>query len=59
MLIIFISAHAEEQQKLTQEYQEYQRKLEQQKEDYRKEHPDAVSPLNFQFYNYKFRTNIF
>ncbi|KAK4884644.1 hypothetical protein RN001_000915 [Aquatica leii] len=32
---------SEEQQKLTQEYQEYQRKLEQQKEDYRKEHPDA------------------
>ncbi|VVD01410.1 unnamed protein product [Leptidea sinapis] len=32
----------DEQQKLSQEYQEYQKKLEQQKEDYRKEHPDEV-----------------
>ncbi|XP_075988232.1 lectin, mannose binding protein ergic53 isoform X2 [Anticarsia gemmatalis] len=33
---------ADEQQKLSQEYQEYQKKLEQQKEEYRKEHPDEV-----------------
>lgn len=33
---------ADEQQKLSQEYQDYQKKLEQQKEDYRKEHPDEV-----------------
>ncbi|XP_022115341.2 protein ERGIC-53 isoform X1 [Pieris rapae] len=32
----------DEQQKLSQEYQEYQKKLEQQKEDYRKEHPDEM-----------------
>ena len=32
----------EEQQKLTQEYQDYQKKLEQQKAEYRKEHPDEV-----------------
>ncbi|KAH9632849.1 hypothetical protein HF086_013636 [Spodoptera exigua] len=31
---------SDEQQKLSQEYQEYQKKLEQQKEEYRKEHPD-------------------
>lgn len=34
----------EEQQKLTQEYQDYQRKLEQQKTEYRKEHPEAQHP---------------
>lgn len=33
----------DEQQKLSQEYQEYQKKLEQQKTEYRKEHPDEVS----------------
>lgn len=33
---------ADEQQKLSQEYQEYQKKLEQQKEEYRKEHPDEA-----------------
>lgn len=32
----------DEQQKLSQEYQEYQRKVEQQKEEYLKEHPDHV-----------------
>ncbi|CAK1549084.1 unnamed protein product [Leptosia nina] len=32
----------DEQQKLSQEYQEYQKKLEQQKEEYRKEHPDEM-----------------
>lgn len=31
-----------EQQKLSQEYQEYQKKLDQKKEEYRKEHPDEV-----------------
>lgn len=31
-----------EQEKLSQEYQEYQKKLEQQKIDYRKEHPDEA-----------------
>jgi mannose-binding lectin 1 len=34
----------EEQQKLTQEYQDYQKKLEQQKAEYRKEHPDEKEP---------------
>jgi lectin, mannose-binding 1 len=33
---------ADEQQKLSQEYQQYQQKLEQQKDQYRKEHPDEV-----------------
>lgn len=30
----------DEQQKLSQEYQDYQRKLEQKKEEYRKDHPE-------------------
>ncbi|XP_053621298.1 protein ERGIC-53 [Plodia interpunctella] len=33
---------SDEQQKLSQEYQEYQKKLELQKEEYRKEHPDEM-----------------
>lgn len=39
----------DEQQKLSQEYQEYQKKLEQQKEDYRKEHPDEVRDKDGEF----------
>ncbi|XP_048001965.1 protein ERGIC-53 [Leguminivora glycinivorella] len=39
----------DEQQKLSQEYQEYQRKLDQQKEDYRKEHPDEVRDKEGEF----------
>lgn len=39
----------DEQQKLSQEYQEYQKKLEQQKEDYRKEHPDEVRDKEGEF----------
>ncbi|XP_039747820.1 protein ERGIC-53 [Pararge aegeria] len=38
-----------DQQKLSQEYQEYQKKLEQQKEDYRKEHPDEVRDKEGEF----------
>ncbi|CAB3237400.1 unnamed protein product [Arctia plantaginis] len=40
---------ADEQQKLSQEYQEYQKKLDQQKEDYRKEHPDEVRDKDGEF----------
>ncbi|PZC73637.1 hypothetical protein B5X24_HaOG209011 [Helicoverpa armigera] len=40
---------SDEQQKLSQEYQEYQKKLEQQKEDYRKEHPDEVRDKDGEF----------
>ncbi|KPI96370.1 PREDICTED: protein ERGIC-53 [Papilio xuthus] len=39
----------DEQQKLSQEYQEYQKKLEQQKTDYRKEHPDEVRDKDGEF----------
>ncbi|CAH2084301.1 unnamed protein product [Euphydryas editha] len=38
---------SDEQQKLSQEYQQYQQKLEQQKEDYRKEHPDEAPKDEF------------
>ncbi|XP_023935300.1 protein ERGIC-53 [Bicyclus anynana] len=38
-----------DQQKLSQEYQEYQKKLEQQKEEYRKEHPDEVRDKEGEF----------
>ncbi|XP_060808757.1 protein ERGIC-53 [Amyelois transitella] len=40
---------SDEQQKLSQEYQEYQKKLDQQKEDYRKEHPDEVRDKEGEF----------
>nr|XP_026483712.1 protein ERGIC-53 [Vanessa tameamea] len=39
----------DEQQKLSQEYQQYQQKLEQQKEEYRKEHPDEVRDKDGEF----------
>ncbi|KAI8441716.1 hypothetical protein MSG28_015246 [Choristoneura fumiferana] len=38
-----------EQQKLSQEYQDYQKKLDQQKEDYRKDHPDEVRDKDGEF----------
>jgi mannose-binding lectin 1 len=37
-----------DQDKLSQEYQEYQKKLEQQKEEYQKEHPDQKKEDNFE-----------
>ncbi|XP_059058959.1 protein ERGIC-53 [Achroia grisella] len=40
---------SDEQQKLSQEYQEYQKKLEQQKEEYRKEHPDEARDKEGEF----------
>ncbi|KAM3956239.1 lectin, mannose binding protein ergic53 [Aphomia sociella] len=39
----------DEQQKLSQEYQEYQKKLEQQKEEYKKEHPDEMRDKDGEF----------
>ncbi|KAL4712209.1 hypothetical protein ACJJTC_011070 [Scirpophaga incertulas] len=40
---------ADEQQKLSQEYQQYQQKLEQQKDQYRKDHPDEVRDKEGEF----------
>lgn len=43
-MLFMLIVPGDEQQKLTQEYQDYQKKLDQQKADYRKDHPEDKEP---------------